>query len=150
MAVATVGEHLFDVDKIRAQHEEQERQLNSEFEEASRKVQRLQKLYEDCRVLWTAGKFLELSQSLGREGFHYFRELKEELNRATSNYDRLQSHLDVARKNLVEGIVCPKCDGVRTVVADKHYERSGGQVIPIVKMQECDLCKGSGKLSLRK
>lgn len=150
MAVASVGEQLFDVDKIRTQHEEQERQLNSEFEAASLRLQHLQNLYEQCRSLWIAGKFLELSQNLGRDGFRHFRDMKNELDKATSNYERVHSHLEKARRDLAEGIVCPKCDGVRTLVVNRHYERSGGQVIPAGRVQDCDLCQGSGKLALRK
>jgi hypothetical protein len=92
------------------------------------------------------GDFKCLSEALDKEGFRFFRELPEKLLGLRNEADGVLKRLDGINKDLKEGIVCPRCGGIGSIVLEKHYERSERQIIPIVRTQECSLCKGLGKL----
>lgn len=109
---------------------------------------RLSALYEECRNLWMQGDFKRLSEALGKEGFRFLRELSEKLVRLNGEAKNVRTHLEEINRDLKEGIVCPRCSGMGDIVIEKCYERSEGQIVPIVKKQKCPLCKGLGKLRL--
>ncbi len=147
--VVAVSEESLEIEKIRLEYEERRKDLQTLLDSSKSRECQLIALYEESRKLWIAGNFKALSELLDAEGFHYFRELKEALQRQGEKVVDLSEKLGGISRNLEKGIVCPKCDGVGTVVLEKRYERSGGQIIPIAKMQDCEFCRGSGKITLR-
>lgn len=92
------------------------------------------------------GEFQLLSEALDNEGCRFLQDLSKKLIWLRGDANTLQRALDRLNTELEEGIVCPRCDGIGKIAVEKHYERSEKQIVPIVRMQECSFCKGTGRL----
>lgn len=148
MEVARIAEESPESNRIWEGVKENLRDLQERRDFIDAEVRRLSVLYEECRDLWMQGDFKRLSEAFGKEGFRFFRELSEKLVGLNGEAKNVRTRLEEINRDLKEGIVCPRCSSMGTTVIEKHYERSEGQIIPVVKTRECPLCKGSGKLRL--
>jgi hypothetical protein len=148
LEVVRITEESPELNRIRKGYKEDLRVLQERRDFIDAEVRRLGALYEECRDLWMQGDFKRLSEALGKEGFRFLRELSEKLVRLDGEAKNVRTRLEGINRDLKEGIVCPRCSGMGNIVIEKRFERSEGQITPIVKTQKCPLCKGLGKLRL--
>ena len=125
---------------------EDREKLREKLESLRAEAKQFGDLYENCRNLWIRGDFKGVSENLDKEGFRFFHELQERVSELRNGVERVLKDMDMVNKDLREGVDCPRCGGVGSIVTEKHYERSEEQIVPIIKTEKCPLCNGSGKL----
>lgn len=146
MEAARIAEESSEVNRIQEGYKKALKDYQERRDFIDVELRRLSALYEECRELWMQGDFKNLSEALGKEGFRFLRELSKKLVSLNGEAKKVRTRLEEINRDLKVGIVCPKCFGMGNIVIEKRYERSEGQITPIVKTQECPLCKGLRKL----